>query len=104
LGSASVIVLDETVNMAWLVQKTTHFFAHESCGKCTPCREGTYWMKHIADRIMLGKASREDIVLLDNVTRQIQNKCLCPLGEFSIMAVMSALDKFRDDFEIMVKQ
>jgi NADH-quinone oxidoreductase subunit F len=104
LGSASVIILDETVNMAWLAQKTTHFFKHESCGKCTPCREGTYWMMHIADRIVNGTASPEDIDLLNYVARQIQNKCLCPLGEFSIMAVMSAIEKFRPDFELMVKK
>jgi NADH-quinone oxidoreductase subunit F len=103
LGSASVIILDETVNMAWLVQKTTHFFKHESCGKCTPCREGTYWMMHLADRIVEGRASSFDVELLNNVAHQIQNKCLCPLGEFSIMSVMSAIDKFHEDFDSFVK-
>ena len=71
LGSASVIVIDDTVNMAWLVNKTVHFFKHESCGKCTPCREGTYWMNRIAGRIAAGKGAAEDIDLLDNVARQI---------------------------------
>ncbi len=102
LGSASVIILDETVNMAWLVDKTNHFFKHESCGKCTPCREGTYWMAHITERMMHGTASLEDIDLLNNVARQIQNKCLCPLGEFSIMPVLSAIQHFRADFEAQV--
>jgi NADH-quinone oxidoreductase subunit F len=99
LGSASVIVLDETVNMKWLVHKTVHFFRHESCGKCTPCREGTYWMEHIATRLLDGNNSSKDVVLLGNVTSQIRNKCLCPLGEFSIMAVMTAMDLFPDDFK-----
>ncbi|HEY4693508.1 MAG TPA: NADH-quinone oxidoreductase subunit NuoF [Bellilinea sp.] len=98
LGSASVIVLDETVSMSWLAQKTTHFFKHESCGKCTPCREGTYWMAHILDRIEDGQASANDVDLLFTVARQMQNKCLCALGEFSTMPVVSSIEKFRGDF------
>ena len=104
LGSASVIILDETVNMGWLVGKTTHFFKHESCGKCTPCREGTYWMDHIAHRLVSGHGAAEDITLLKSVALQIQGKCLCPLGEFSTMAVVSGIDKFRSDFEALVKK
>ncbi|MHB0965150.1 MAG: NADH-quinone oxidoreductase subunit NuoF [Bellilinea sp.] len=98
LGSASVIVLDESVSMSWLAQKTTHFFKHESCGKCTPCREGTYWMAHILDRIEDGGASAKDVDLLFTVARQMQNKCLCALGEFSTQPVVSSLEKFRSDF------
>ncbi|NPV85332.1 MAG: NADH-quinone oxidoreductase subunit NuoF [Anaerolineae bacterium] len=103
LGSASIIVLDETVNMAWLAFKTIGFFKHESCGKCTPCREGTFWMNQIATRIMRGKATRADIHLLENVAQQIQGKCLCALGEFSIMAVLSSLKLFAKDFEQLIK-
>jgi len=98
LGSASVIVLDETVNMAWLAQKTTHFFKHESCGKCTPCREGTYWMTHILDRIVAGKAAEADVELLQAVAGQMQGKCLCALGEFSILPVLSSIQKFHSDY------
>lgn len=98
LGSASVIVLDESVSMSWLAQRTTHFFKHESCGKCTPCREGTYWMAHILDRIEDGGANAKDVDLLFTVARQMQNKCLCALGEFSTMPVVSSLEKFRSDF------
>ncbi len=100
LGSASVIILDETVNMADLVNQTVHFFKHESCGKCTPCREGTYWMAHITDRLAAGQPSPQDAALLGSVARQMQNKCLCALGEFSTMAVVSALEKFPQDFGI----
>jgi NADH-quinone oxidoreductase subunit F len=99
LGSASVIILDETVNVGWLVNKTVNFFKHESCGKCTPCREGTFWMNQISRRIAAGKASSGDVDLLDAVARQIQNKCLCALGEFSTMAVISGIQQFREDFE-----
>jgi NADH-quinone oxidoreductase subunit F len=104
LGSASVIILDETVNISDLANSTVHFFKHESCGKCTPCREGTYWMAHITDRIAHGDASRADIDLLKTVAGQIQNKCFCALGEFSISAVLSGIQHFRADFEARVEK
>jgi NADH-quinone oxidoreductase subunit F len=103
LGSASVIVLDEDVNLAWLVQKTCDFFKHESCGKCTPCREGCFWMKAIIDRLMAGEGQPADIDLLRDVALQIRNKTLCPLGEFASVPVVSAIDNFRADFEAMVR-
>lgn len=103
LGSASVIVLDETVNAAWVIRKTMHFFAHESCGKCTPCREGTYWMDKIMARFMQGEASREDIDLLYSVANQIPGTPLCPLGDFSVPAVISSIERFRSDYEALVR-
>ncbi len=99
LGSASVIIIDDTVNIAWLVSKTVNFFKHESCGKCTPCREGTFWMNQIARRMVKGQMLPDDIDLLNTVARQIQGKCLCALGEFSTMAVISGVEQFRNDFE-----
>ncbi|HVN54698.1 MAG TPA: NADH-quinone oxidoreductase subunit NuoF [Anaerolineaceae bacterium] len=104
LGSASMIIMDDTVGVDWLVNKTVRFFAHESCGKCTPCREGTYWMHHLTRRIHTGEATLADIDLLDDVAAQIQGKCLCALGEFSIMAVRSGIQQFRADFEARVGQ
>jgi NADH-quinone oxidoreductase subunit F len=104
LGSASVIVIDDTINMDWLINKTIHFFKHESCGKCTPCRDGNYWMQHIIERIHHGDGTAHDVKLLDNVANQIQNKCLCALGEFSIQAVMSSIERFPQDFELVVKE
>lgn len=104
LGSASVIVVDDTINMAWLVGKTVNFFKHESCGKCTPCREGTFWMNHLARRINTGEATLEDIDLLDTVAGQMVGKCLCALGEFSTMAVMTGIKQFRADFENRLRQ
>lgn len=104
LGSASIIVIDETVNMDWLIRKTIHFFQHESCGKCTPCREGTYWMKQIIDRIHHGKARQNDVELLYDVASQMRGKCLCALGEFSTEAVISALERFPQDFAARVAE
>jgi NADH-quinone oxidoreductase subunit F len=102
LGSASVIIIDDSVGVDWLVKKTLHFFQHESCGKCTPCREGTYWMKHLATRIHAGQASPQDVELLFDVASQVKGKCLCALGEFSIEAVLSGLTRFRPDFDARV--
>jgi NADH-quinone oxidoreductase subunit F len=99
LGSASVIVIDDSVPMDWLVNKTVHFFKHESCGKCTPCREGTYWMSHIIERIHNGQGTTGDVDLLLNVAKQIQGKCLCALGEFATMAVVTGIERFPDDFK-----
>ena len=104
LGSASIIVIDDSVSIDWVLHKTLHFFSHESCGKCTPCREGAYWMRHIIDRIHDGGASWSDVELLNDVALQIQGKCLCALGEFSIEAVMSGIERFESDFRAKVTE
>jgi NADH-quinone oxidoreductase subunit F len=103
LGSASVIIIDDTHSMDWLINKTVHFFKHESCGKCTPCRDGTYWMQHLTERIHDGRGGAEEVVLLKNVAAQILGKCLCALGDFSTMAVTSAIERFPEDFEAKVR-
>ena len=100
LGSASVIVIDDSVSIAWLIDKTIHFFRHESCGKCTPCREGTYWMSHLTEKVAHNHFAQEDVSLLREVANQIQGKCLCALGEFSIEAVLSGIDRFPEDFKV----
>ena len=104
LGSASVIIFDETVSASALVRDTIHFFKHESCGKCTPCREGTFWMARVIDRIETGKAREADIDLLAGIARQMQNKCLCALGEFSTVSVLSAIENYRADFEARLEK
>jgi len=103
LGSASVIVVDETVSIAWLIDKTMRFFKHESCGKCTPCREGTFWMMHLTRRISSGETGWEDVELLRDVANQVRGKCLCALGEFSIEAVTTGIQRFEGDFRQSVK-
>jgi NADH-quinone oxidoreductase subunit F len=99
LGSASVIVIDDTFDIPWVINKTVDFFRHESCGKCTPCREGTYWMMHLTERISHGEATMDDVELLHDVASQIKGKCLCALGEFSIEAPLSGIERFQADFE-----
>jgi NADH-quinone oxidoreductase subunit F len=99
LGSASVIVLDDTVNINWVISKTVRFFKHESCGKCTPCREGTYWMNTITHRMKDGQNTKTDVDLLLNVAKQMQGKCLCALGDFATTAVTSGIERFPQDFQ-----
>jgi len=103
LGSASVIVINDSVDLDWIINKTIHFFKHESCGKCTPCREGTYWMLHLIERIEHGEDVEANTELLHTVAKQMQNKCLCPLGEFSTMAVTTAIERFPADFKASVE-
>jgi NADH-quinone oxidoreductase subunit F len=103
LGSASVIIIDDTYTMDWVINKTMHFFKHESCGKCTPCRDGTYWMLHLVERIHAGQTTDADVQLLTSVANQVNGKCLCALGDFSTMAVTSAIERFPQDFELKVK-
>jgi len=98
LGSASVIVIDDTFSIEKVISKTVEFFKHESCGKCTPCREGTYWMMHIIERMEAGEDVGANKELLSSVAKQMQNKCLCALGEFATMAVVSGIEKFPEDF------
>ena len=98
LGSASMIIIDDSVSIPWLIDKTVHFFRHESCGKCTPCREGTYWMNHLTEHLTQDHFKQEDVLLLKDVAGQIKGKCLCALGEFSIEAVLSGIDRFPQDF------
>jgi NADH-quinone oxidoreductase subunit F len=98
MGSAGVIALDERVCMVQLGIRVSEFYEHESCGKCTPCREGTRWMTTILRKLEAGDASEHELDLLLSVCDQINGKCLCPLGDTAAMAVASYVDKFRDEF------
>lgn len=98
LGSGSVIVIDDTISMDWVIKKTIEFFKHESCGKCTPCREGTYWMAHLTKEITSGDIKDEQVDLLLEVASNIRGKCLCALGEFSVMGVLTSVERFPEDF------
>lgn len=103
MGSASVIVMDETTDMVWAALKMTHFFRHESCGKCTPCREGTFWMEKVLHRIYEGHGTEADIKLLESVANQITGKCLCALGEFATSPVLSTIYHFMDEYKAKVR-
>ncbi len=102
LGSAGFIVMDETTCMVWAARNLVHFYKHESCGKCTPCREGTYWMFKILDELEEVGGRKEDIDLLLDITDNMDAKCFCPLGDTSIASVVSGIGKWRDEFEAHV--
>ncbi len=104
MGSASVIVMDETTDMVWAASKMIHFFRHESCGKCTPCREGTFWMEKVLHRIFNGEGTEADIELLENIAKQMQGKCLCALGEFAVSPVLSTIAHFLDEYKAKIRQ
>jgi NADH-quinone oxidoreductase subunit F len=99
LGSASMIIIDDSFDMVWAAGKVMHFFRHESCGKCTPCREGTFWLEKQYNRILGGKANTQDIQMLSDVANQIIGKCLCPLGEFATSPVLSSLKHFQKEYD-----
>lgn len=96
-GSGGVIVMDDSRKMSWVINNLNHFYAHESCGQCTPCREGNRWMKTISDRIVAGEAAPEDIDLYESVARNIDGKTICAFGEGSSWPVEGMIDKFRDE-------
>jgi NADH-quinone oxidoreductase subunit F len=96
-GSGGVIVIDNTRKMSWVLNNINAFYAHESCGQCTPCREGSTWMKKITDRLVEGKASPDDIATLESVAYQIDGRTICAFGEASSWPVEAIIAKFRDE-------
>lgn len=102
MGSASLIVMDETTDMVWAALKMTHFFRHESCGKCTPCREGTYWMEKVIDRLYHGGGTEDDIKLLESIATNMTGKCLCALGEFATNPILSSIRHFLPEYKAKV--
>ena len=107
LGSASFIIMDETVDMVWAAAKMVHFFKHESCGKCTPCREGTYWMEDVYRRLRRGNPWPGDVDCVDlllDIADQMDGNCFCLLGEFSLCPVRSSIQHFRGEYEVVVKE
>jgi NADH-quinone oxidoreductase subunit F len=99
LGSGAVIVIDDRACMVQLGLRVAQFYMHESCGKCTPCREGTRWMVQLLRKIEDGHASQGELDLLLNVCDRILGKCLCPLGDAAAMPIASYVDKFRAEFQ-----
>jgi NADH-quinone oxidoreductase subunit F len=104
MGSAGVVCIDDRVCMVQLGIRVSEFYEHESCGKCTPCREGTRWMTQILRRLEAGEAEEHELELLLDVCDRINGKCLCPLGETSAIAVASYVDKFRSEFVAHVEE
>jgi len=103
LGSAAIMVLDETTDMVWLADNLMHFYRHESCGKCTPCREGTDWLWKLLQRLLKGEGREKDIALLESVAQQINGKTLCAFGDAAATPVLTTIKHFRAEFEAYVR-
>ncbi len=102
LGSAAVIVMDETTCMVRVLERITRFYRAESCGQCTPCREGTGWMNRLVRKVLDGEAKREDLGLLVDVANRIEGHTICALGDASAWPVQSFMKHFRHEFEYMI--
>jgi NADH-quinone oxidoreductase subunit F len=102
IGSAGVIVMDETTCMVRVLERISRFYKSESCGQCTPCREGTGWMNRLLKRILAGQAYREELGLLLDVANRIEGHTICGFGDASAWPVQSALKHFRHEFEYMI--
>ena len=103
LGSGAVIVMDDSRCMVKSLQRLSYFYMHESCGQCTPCREGTGWLWRVVDRIENGLGRQEDLELLDSVASNIQGRTICALGDAAAMPVRGMLKHFRDEFAYHVE-
>jgi NADH-quinone oxidoreductase subunit F len=99
LGSGAVIVMDDTNCMVRVLDRISYFYYEESCGQCTPCREGTGWMHRVIHRIEHGQGRQEDLDLLDDVAAKIQGRTICALGDAAAMPVAGFLEHFRDEFQ-----
>nr|WP_328988044.1 NADH-quinone oxidoreductase subunit NuoF [Thiorhodovibrio winogradskyi] len=103
LGSGAVIVIAEGTSMVKVLANLAHFYAHESCGQCTPCREGTGWLARVLDRILNGQGRRQDLDLLDSVAGRIGGRTICALGDAAAMPVQSFLKHYRHEFEDLIE-
>ena len=97
-GSGGVIVMDDTTDMVEALANINYFYAHESCGQCTPCREGVPWMRKVTARMCAGNAREEDAELLMNIADQIAGRTICAFGEAASWPVQSFIEKFKDEF------
>jgi NADH-quinone oxidoreductase subunit F len=104
LGSAGVVVLDDTTCMVWLAENLLHFYRHESCGKCTPCREGTDWLHKILRKIERGEGQMRDLDLLTSISNNVAGKTLCAFGDAAVTPVLTTLKFFRHEYEAHIKE
>jgi NADH-quinone oxidoreductase subunit F len=103
LGSGATMVLDETTDMVKVLARLMKFYAHESCGWCIPCREGTAWLKKITARLDEGVGSTSDIDLVDQISQSMMGRTFCPLGDAAAMPAMAIARKYRDEIEAKIR-
>jgi NADH-quinone oxidoreductase subunit F len=104
LGTAAVIVMDQSTDVLKAIANLSRFYMHESCGQCTPCREGTGWMWRMMERIVQGRAYIEDIDLLQEVASQVENHTICALGDAAAWPVQGLIRHFRQEMEDRIRE
>ena len=102
-GSGGVIVMDDSTCMVRALERLSYFYFEESCGQCTPCREGTGWLYRVVHRIEEGLGRMEDLALLDNVADNIAGRTICALGDAAALPVKSFIKHFRDEFQYHIE-
>jgi len=103
LGTAAVIVMDESTDIIKAIWRLSKFYKHESCGQCTPCREGTGWMMRVMDRLVEGRAAVEEIDILLEVTKQVEGHTICALGDAAAWPIQGLIRNFRGEIEERIK-
>jgi NADH-quinone oxidoreductase subunit F len=104
LGSAGIFVIDERMSMVSMARRTIAFYREESCGKCTPCREGTGWLEKILERIEAGEGREKDLELMEHITKFIGGKSFCPFGDAAVWGLQSSLAKFRGEYIELIQK
>jgi NADH-quinone oxidoreductase subunit F len=99
LGTAAVIVMDKSTDIVNAIARLSYFYKHESCGQCTPCREGTGWMWRVMDRMVKGDASVDEIDMLQEVTKQVEGHTICALGDAAAWPIQGLIRHFRPEIE-----
>jgi NADH-quinone oxidoreductase subunit F len=103
LGTAAVIVMDRSTDIIKAIWRLSVFYKHESCGQCTPCREGTGWMMRVMDRLVRGEAEPSEIDMLLDVTKQVEGHTICALGDAAAWPIQGLIRHFRDEIEDRIK-
>ena len=102
LGTAAVTIFDKSMDMIGAIRRLSHFYMHESCGQCTPCREGTRWLETTMKRIETGKADKREVPMLEELTRQIEGHTICALGDAAAWPVQGAIRHFSKEMEARI--
>jgi NADH-quinone oxidoreductase subunit F len=103
LGTAGIIVMDKSTDIVRAISRLSYFYKHESCGQCTPCREGTGWMWRMMDRLVRGEAEPHEIDTLEQVTRQVEGHTICALGDAAAWPIQGLIKHFRPEIERRIK-
>src|SRR5690606_34799600 len=104
LGTAAVIVMDRSTDIIKAIARLSYFYKHESCGQCTPCREGTGWLWRVMERLVAGNASKEEIDMLFDVTKQVEGHTICALGDAAAWPIQGLIRNFRPVIEERIDQ